>query len=271
MKRLLIVIFISFLLARTPLQADAAPELNFDSAEVLPGQTVSLNLNLTGDTEAYAGVNVTIQLPENISLNKVSNGALTSGFKTDDSTEDSKVRIIAYSSNSTFSGSGTLFSLSIKADDDASPGEQDIVFVTDSSGLLNPNALSNSDGSESVSHTLINGKITILEDVDRDGLPDDWEMEHFGNLDQGADDDFDEDGYTNSEEYENGTDPTEKDSYLAGDLNGDGILDIKDIIIALQVSCGMTPEKVKTEGDVNEDGKIGVDEAIFILWKISGN
>ena len=270
MKRLLTLLILAFFLTGTPIQANAAPELIFDSAEVFQGQTASLNLSLAGGTEDYAGINVTIRLPENITFNTVSKGDLTdSGFTLDYSPDGS--RIIVYSTSSTFSGNGILFSLSIKADDDATAGEQDIIFVTDNSGLLNPNALSNSDGSKSVSPTLINGKITILEDVDRDGLPDDWEMEHFGNLDQGADDDFDEDGYTNSEEYENGTDPKTEDYYLRGDLNGDGILDIKDIIVALQVSCGMTPEKVKTEGDVNEDGKIGVDEAIFILWKISGN
>ncbi len=44
-------------------------------------------------------------------------------------------------------------------------------------------------------------------DRDGDGLPDDWEMKYFHNLDQGAGNDPDSDGYTNLEEYQNNTDP----------------------------------------------------------------
>lgn len=427
MKRLLTIVFMAFLMASTPLHADAALELSLDSAEVLPGQTASLNLKLAGGTEKYAGINVTIQVPENITITGVSKGALlNSGFISDYSSDGNRLRIIAYSSSSTFSGTGILFSLSLKADDDASEGEQDITFVTDTSGLLNPNALSNSDGSKSVSPALKNGKITILkdedidkdglpdiweqqiidadpndaittiedvkpgddfdgdeytnlqeyqyganpikiddvdkdglpdgwemkyfgnlnqgpegnpdgdrytnleeyqnhtdptvqdggtdpndvdedglpddwerqyfgnldqgpnddpdgdgwdnleeykrgtdpnkeeEDVDKDGLPDDWERKYFGNLNQGASGDFDEDGYTNLEEFQNGTDPTK-----SGDVNGDKALNLKDAIIALKVSCGMSPSPVNTAGDVNGDGQIGIHEAIFVLDQLS--
>lgn len=44
-------------------------------------------------------------------------------------------------------------------------------------------------------------------DVDDDGLPDDWEMEIFGNLVQEASDDPDGDGKTNFQEYRRGKDP----------------------------------------------------------------
>lgn len=269
MKRLVVVLLMIFLLTGTPILANAAPELSLDSPEVLQGQTASLNFSLAGGIEEYAGINVTIQLPGDITASTVSKGELLpSDFTLDHSSDGNKVRIIAYSADSTFSQNGSLFSLNIEADADASPGEQDIVFVTDSSGLLNPNALSNSDGSKSVSPVLKNGKITILKDEDGDGLSDDWEMQYFGNLDQGADDNPDEDGFTNSEEYENGTNPTQKDS-LPGDLNGDNIVDLRDAILALQISCGMTTsDSINKAGDVNNDGKIGVDEAAFILQKI---
>jgi hypothetical protein len=49
-------------------------------------------------------------------------------------------------------------------------------------------------------------------DKDRDGLPDDWELKYFKNLDQGPKDDPDGDGYNNKEEYEAGTDPTDPKS-----------------------------------------------------------
>lgn len=45
-------------------------------------------------------------------------------------------------------------------------------------------------------------------DSDQDGLPDAWELSYFGNLSQDAGDDYDEDGDTNLEEYEAGTNPT---------------------------------------------------------------
>jgi hypothetical protein len=45
------------------------------------------------------------------------------------------------------------------------------------------------------------------DDEDQDGLPDSWELQHFGGLDQTAHGDFDHDGYTNLQEFESGTDP----------------------------------------------------------------
>ena len=49
-------------------------------------------------------------------------------------------------------------------------------------------------------------------DSDGDGLPDLWELEYFGDLSYGADDDPDLDDFTNLEEYEAGTDPTDATS-----------------------------------------------------------
>ena len=46
------------------------------------------------------------------------------------------------------------------------------------------------------------------EDLDGDSLLDDWENQYFGSLDQTAEGDFDQDGYTNQQEFLDGTDPT---------------------------------------------------------------
>ena len=46
------------------------------------------------------------------------------------------------------------------------------------------------------------------QDIDGDGLPDYWEVAYFGDLSQGAYDDFDGDGILNIEEYTFNTDPT---------------------------------------------------------------
>jgi hypothetical protein len=57
---------------------------------------------------------------------------------------------------------------------------------------------------------------TIAEDSDEDGLPDWWEEEYFGESkinEVGPSSDPDEDGFTNLEEYEAGTDPTRKSDH----------------------------------------------------------
>jgi hypothetical protein len=51
--------------------------------------------------------------------------------------------------------------------------------------------------------------LSLSLDTDNDGLPDNWEMLHFGNLDQGPNDDPDDDGFTNLYESNHDTNPTE--------------------------------------------------------------
>lgn len=55
---------------------------------------------------------------------------------------------------------------------------------------------------------------TAVADRDHDGMPDEWEQRHKLNPDDPGDGkrDADEDGYTNVEEYLNGTDPHEKEN-----------------------------------------------------------
>jgi len=48
------------------------------------------------------------------------------------------------------------------------------------------------------------------EDSDNDGLPDDWEIKYFGNIQiQSGEDDFDNDEFSNAQEYSKNTDPTD--------------------------------------------------------------
>ncbi len=56
-------------------------------------------------------------------------------------------------------------------------------------------------------------------DTDQDGLPDVWEMLHFGNLNQNGTDDPDNDQFINLQEFQNGTDPNNPDT------DGDGYSD----------------------------------------------
>ena len=55
-----------------------------------------------------------------------------------------------------------------------------------------------------------------------------------------------------------------------GDIDDNGIIDITDAILAFQTVSGTVPTaEVFKEADVNEDGKIGIAEAIYILRYIS--
>lgn len=58
---------------------------------------------------------------------------------------------------------------------------------------------------------------------------------------------------------------------VTGNLNDDGAADLKDAILALQISAGITPSvRIYTEADVNGDGRLGVEEAVYILQLIAG-
>jgi len=57
---------------------------------------------------------------------------------------------------------------------------------------------------------------------------------------------------------------------LIGDLDLNGIVELRDALIALQVYTGSTVLTIHKESDVNSDGKIGLQEVIYILQKVSG-
>ena len=61
-------------------------------------------------------------------------------------------------------------------------------------------------------------------------------------------------------------------SAFSGDGNVDGIgnIDLKDVIISLQVSAGLTPSAtVDLSADVNSNGRIGLEEAIYGLQVVA--
>jgi hypothetical protein len=50
-----------------------------------------------------------------------------------------------------------------------------------------------------------------------------------------------------------------------GDINGDGIVDLADDILALKGMTGMASSGIQQSADVNGDGKIGLEEVIYVL------
>ncbi|MCP4350014.1 MAG: hypothetical protein GY795_31430 [Desulfobacterales bacterium] len=58
---------------------------------------------------------------------------------------------------------------------------------------------------------------------------------------------------------------------IPGDIDNSGTSDLSDIILAIKIVSGIVLEQdVHTKADVNGDGKIGMEEALHILQKISG-
>jgi hypothetical protein len=83
-----------------------------------------------------------------------------------------------------------------------------------------------------------------LQDDDQDGLPDDWEIGHFGNLGQGANDDTaDHDGLTNAQEYALGTDPTKEDTDGDGFSDGEEVANGTDPAVATPTFGSVSPNR----------------------------
>ncbi|MCP4996912.1 MAG: hypothetical protein GY934_24515 [Gammaproteobacteria bacterium] len=59
-------------------------------------------------------------------------------------------------------------------------------------------------------------------------------------------------------------------SIAIGDVNGDGIVDLQDVILTLQVLTGMSPAEIQLKADANGDGEIGLAEAINAIRQAAG-
>lgn len=80
-------------------------------------------------------------------------------------------------------------------------------------------------------------------DTDSDGLPDAWEITHYGNLNQNWAGDLDFDGLSNARELASGTNPNDSDS--------DGLSD------AQELALGTNPNNPDSDGDGVPDGMDG--------------
>jgi hypothetical protein len=62
---------------------------------------------------------------------------------------------------------------------------------------------------------------------------------------------------------------TTSSTHQRGDVDGNGAVELADLVASLQTAVGMRPEAFH-DADVNRDGKIGLAEAIYILQSLSG-
>lgn len=52
---------------------------------------------------------------------------------------------------------------------------------------------------------------------------------------------------------------------VAGDINWDGEIDLADVITAMQILAGLSPEEAYRAADMDDNGKIGMEEVLIIL------
>ena len=58
-------------------------------------------------------------------------------------------------------------------------------------------------------------------------------------------------------------------TFVAGDVDGNVVLEPGDAVTALQILTGTATDKPNPDADVNGDGRIGTEEAVYILRRIS--
>ncbi len=58
-------------------------------------------------------------------------------------------------------------------------------------------------------------------------------------------------------------------AFASGDIDGNGTIDLKDAILSLQISTGSASTGVDSAEDINNDEKIGLEEAIYVLNAIT--
>lgn len=99
-------------------------------------------------------------------------------------------------------------------------------------------------------------------DLDKDGMPDNWESSHRLTDSSG---DADGDGYTNLEEYLNGTDPGGGGNGVAGESRGDASGDGKVDLVDFSVWKSGYLYNNSLAGDFDKNGVINLVD--FSIWK----
>jgi hypothetical protein len=155
----------------------AAPVLQLGAAEVVPGDSATLPLVISGMDAPSAGINVRIILPEKIHCTGVTHGTalaedITIAYNTVPGNQES-VTVVAYSRDVTFSD-GDVLLFHHYADVDAAPGEYPVAFdASKADVIVNAKwALSNNSGTESIAGiTVQNGLVTVVDITPVEGEP----------------------------------------------------------------------------------------------------
>jgi len=54
-----------------------------------------------------------------------------------------------------------------------------------------------------------------------------------------------------------------------GDVNGDGVIDLIDVIRVLHCLTGQSDEQLYRAADINGDGKLGLEELLYAMKKVA--
>jgi hypothetical protein len=210
MKKYLLLLLLVLSLGRT---AHAAPTLTLSSATALPDSDITVYLSVANAAAAYGGFNARLVYPSCMSMMSVAAGSfLPSSFVIDHTVTEGgglkNLSVVAYSGTEAFSANGKLLAVNFHVGSDCTVGPKTVSFATvDADPLVNnKHAISNQDGSASLSHVVSNGSVVVMSaetDTDNDGMDDAWERFYFGDLNRNGAGDSDKDGYSDLQEYLN--------------------------------------------------------------------
>ena len=150
--------------------ASAAPLLSLGKTTAQSGGIALLQLDISGNTESLAGVNANVVLPQGISVVSVDNGSILdnqfiTNYRYFPSETAPNSTVITYSGSAAINDtSGTLFTFQLALAPDTPLGTHPVTFAQTNLDLsVNArHALSNSDGSISIPHSVANGSITVV-------------------------------------------------------------------------------------------------------------
>lgn len=117
--------------------------------------------------------------------------------------------------------------------------------------------------------------VNPFDDIDGDGLNDDWELQHFGNLDQDGLGDPDGDGISNASEFENGTNPSIPDgpptpTIFSPALKGE--VETKKVELSVENGTYTGPHKVVYQFEIYSDEAMTTKLGFFnaVAWDADG-
>jgi hypothetical protein len=124
-------------------------------------------------------------------------------------------------------------------------------------------------------------------DSDNDGIPDvsdafPLDTDNDG-IDNSVDNDDDNDGFLDTDEIASGTDPLDPSSYpgsgISGDITGDGVVNIADILICTRIVLGLanSPNQnicdispLDSQGTPQSDGQVDAGDISVLFRKAFG-
>jgi hypothetical protein len=184
---------------------DAQLNLSISATPAAPGETTIASL-IVENAAGFAGADISISLPEFISAGTPETVTGTSDFLIASRAQPGRVDIALARSKGLPQFQGPILQIPLRLKATAPVGSFPVTFthvqVYNSEPAILPAKAT--DGLLKV--------VAPAIDLDKDGLPDEWEMQHFGGLARSPNGDLDGDGVTDSDEFLAGTDPAAVDS-----------------------------------------------------------